>query len=86
MEFETKCAILSDLWINYKEDEALEDFISYNDLGLPLAYFINTELVKPNEESFPYIDETYNLLVESLGLDANEEFATLTEMLDKSEE
>jgi hypothetical protein len=86
MEFETKCAILSDLWINYKEDEALEDFVTYNDLGLPLAYFINTDLVKPNEEAFPYIDETYDLLVESLGLDENEEFSSLAEMLDKSEE
>jgi hypothetical protein len=86
MEFETKCLILSDLWINYKNDEALEDFVEYNDLGLPLAYFINTELVKPNEEAFPYIDETYDLLVESLGLDENEEFSSLAEMLDKSEE
>ena len=86
MEFETKVTILSDLWINYKEDEALEDFITYNDLGLPLAYFINTDLVKPNEEAFPYIDETYDLLVEALGLDENEEFSSLAEMLDKSEE
>ena len=86
MEFETKCLILSDLWINYKNDEALEDFVEYNDLGLPLAYFINTELVKPNEEAFPYIDETYDLLVESLGLDENEEFSSLAEMLEKSEE
>jgi len=86
MEFETKCLILSDLWINYKNDEALEDFVEYNDLGLPLAYFINTELVKPNEEAFPYIDETYDLLVESLGLDPEEEFSSLAEMLEKSEE
>jgi hypothetical protein len=86
MEFETKCLILSDLWINYKNDEALEDFVEYNDLGLPLAYFINTDLVKPNEEAFPYIDETYDLLVEALGLDENEEFSSLAEMLDKSEE
>lgn len=86
MEFETKCLILSDLWINYKEDEALEDFVTYNDLGLPLAYFINTDLVKPNEEAFPYIDETYDLLVEALGLDKNDEFSSLAEMLDKSEE
>jgi hypothetical protein len=43
--FETKCAILSDLWLNYKDNEELADFVEYNDLGLPLAYLIHTNLV-----------------------------------------
>jgi hypothetical protein len=86
MEFETKCAILSDLWLNYKDMDALKDFLEYNDIGLPLAYLINVDLVTPNEEAFSYIEETYDLLAESLGLDLDEEFSTLAEMLNASEE
>jgi hypothetical protein len=86
MEFETKCEILSDLWLNYKDMDALKDFLEYNDIGLPLAYLINVDLVTPNEEAFSYIEETYDLLAESLGLDLDEEFSTLAEMLNASEE
>jgi hypothetical protein len=32
---ETIYEILADLWINYKYDDEFEDFIEYNDLGLP---------------------------------------------------
>jgi hypothetical protein len=83
---ETKCEILSDLWINYKDDEALEDFVEYNDLGLPLAYLIHTELVTVTDEGIPYIDETFNLLCTSLGLDIDGDYITLNEMLGDSEE
>ena len=44
-DFSTKTAILADLWINYRDEGEFEDFIEYNDLGLPLAYLINTELL-----------------------------------------
>ena len=86
MEFETKCAILADLWLNYRDIEGLQDFIEYNDIGLPLAYLVHSELVTANDQSLLYVDETYNLLAESLGLDLDEEFSTLSEMLDNSEE
>jgi hypothetical protein len=84
--FEVKCEILSDLWINWKDDENLEDFVEYNDLGLPLAYLIHTELVTVNDEGIPYIEETFNLLCTSLGLDSDEEYITLNEMLENAEE
>lgn len=34
--FEGRCSILGDLWLDYKENKELKDFIQYNDLGLPL--------------------------------------------------
>lgn len=86
MEFEDKCAILADLWLNYKDMDALKDFLEYNDIGLPLAYLVHSELVTPNDQSFVYVEETYNLLAESLGLDLDEEFSTLAEMLAQSED
>jgi len=80
--FETKCAILSDLWLNYKDNVELEDFVEYNDLGLPLAYLIHTNLVTVTEEGMPYVDETFNLLCTALGLDSDEEYTSLNELME----
>ena len=84
--FETKCAILSDLWLNYKDNEELVDFVEYNDLGLPLAYLIHTGLVTVTDEGMPYVDETFDLLVSSLGLDLDEEYASLNELMELQDE
>ena len=63
---ENKAEILSELWINYKDDVNFEDFISYNDLGLPLAYAISMNIVKGTELSDKFINETFTLLLASL--------------------
>ena len=84
--FETKCAILSDLWLNYKDNEELEDFVEYNDLGLPLAYLIHTNLVAVNETGIPYVDETFNLLCAALGLDSDDEYDSLNELMQLEDE
>lgn len=84
MEFENKCEILADLWLNFRDEPSIEDFVDYNDLGLPLAYLIHSELVIPTELCMPYVEETYDLLAESLDLDSDEDFVTLQQMLNAS--
>ena len=78
--FDNKVSILAELWMNYRDDEQLKDFIEYNDLGLPMAYFLMNELVLPTQQSEVYIDETYNLLLASLGV-KNIEYESLDELL-----
>jgi hypothetical protein len=85
-DFETQCAILSDLWLNYKNHEELEDFVEYNDLGLPLAYLIHTELARVTDDGIPYVEETFNLLCAALDLNIEAEYISLNEMLGESEE
>lgn len=67
--FETRCEILSDLWTKYRDQGDLEDFISYNDLGLPLAFAVDEELVKANKVGEILINETFDLLMQALGID-----------------
>ena len=78
--FENKCSILAELWMNYRDDDELEDFIAYNDIGLPLAYLLHNEIVLPTDLSNNYIEETYNLLLESLGAE-DKEYESLDELL-----
>ena len=78
--FDNKVSILAELWMNYRDDKQLEDFIEYNDLGLPMAYFLMNELVLPTQQAEVYIDETYNLLLASLGA-KDIEYESLDELL-----
>jgi hypothetical protein len=78
--FLNKTSILAELWMNYRDDEGLQDFIEYNDLGLPLAYFLYNELVLPTKQSEMYIEETFNLLVAALDVE-DVGFESLDEML-----
>jgi hypothetical protein len=64
--FENKCAIIGELWMSYRSDSQFEDFISYNDLGLPLGFLIAENLVKPNELAKGMVDETFDLLLAAL--------------------
>jgi hypothetical protein len=78
--FLNKTSILAELWMNYRDDEGLQDFVEYNDLGLPLAYFLYNELVLPTKQSEMYIEETFNLLVAALEVE-DIGFESLDEML-----
>jgi hypothetical protein len=71
--------------MNYREDEGLQDFIEYNDLGLPLAYFLYNELVLPTKQSEIYIEETFSLLVAALDVE-DVGFESLDEMLGSANE
>jgi len=78
--FDNKISILAELWMNYRDDEELQDFIEYNDLGLPLAYFLVNEIVLPTSQSELYINETYDLFIASLQV-ADREWESLDELL-----
>ena len=69
--FDDRCSILAELWMNYRHDQNFEDFISYNDLGLPLAYLLDNKIVKSTALSVKFINETFDLLLGSLELQDN---------------
>ena len=78
--FSNRCEILGDLWVAYKGDPEFEDFITYNDLGLPLAYAIATDIVTPTPKAEMFINETFDLLLSGLDL-VDEGFDSLDDIL-----
>ena len=60
------CDILSSLHSEYQDDERFEDFIEFNDIGLPLAYMVSSELCELTDEGERYIRETWKLFLEEL--------------------
>jgi hypothetical protein len=77
---EKKAEILADLWMNYRGDDEFQDFISYNDLGLPLAYLITQDLVKPQKVGITLLEETFDLLLASMELPEDEGFDSLDDL------
>jgi hypothetical protein len=67
--YENKCLILSDIWLNYRNDTEFADFIEYNDLGLPLAYAISEGIVDSTELATNFINETFDLLLAGMGIE-----------------
>lgn len=82
-EFINQVSVLAELWMNYRDEEQLEDFIEYNDLGLPLAYLLHNEMVELREGAEVYISESYALLLASLGIE-DDSYESLDEMLQAS--
>lgn len=83
--WETKCSILADLWINHRDNVLFDDFIEYNDLGLPLAYMLSESIAASTDLAVKYINETWDLFLASLEIQ-DTGFATLDEVLDSAVE
>jgi tetratricopeptide (TPR) repeat protein len=67
MNFKEKSGVVASLWIEFRNDEDFADFMSYNDLGCPLAYMYKEKLISalsPAGEAM--IIETFNALMELL--------------------
>lgn len=76
-----KIEILSDLWQNYRYDSEFEDFIHYNDVGLPMAFLVLVDMVSLNDTGGIFLDETYDLLLASLDADPELEYESLDDLL-----
>lgn len=68
-----KAGVLAELWINYRDDEDFTDFIEYNDIGLPLAYFVAEGLVSDTSPlGDQYIIETFEMFSTALSVTEEE--------------
>ncbi len=79
--FSNKCSILGELWLSYRDDEQFMDFIEYNDIGLPLAYMIDSKIVEPTEIAENFVSETFDLFLKALEIE-DTGFDNLDDILD----
>lgn len=82
-QFLDKAQILADLWMNYRWEKDFEDFITYNDLGLPLAFALSEEIIERTPQLDTYIEETFALFLAAVELE-DEGFESLDDVLDKA--
>lgn len=77
----TRCRILADLWMDYRGEVEFEDFVQYNDLGLPLAYAISEGIVEKTDIATNFVNEAFDILLGALGIE-DTGFNTLDDLLD----
>ncbi len=77
-----RCIILGQLWLEYKHDAMFEDFVEYNDIGLPLAFSIAEGIVNSSPLAEQYINETWELFVMALDIE-DTGFHSLEEILEQ---
>ena len=79
--FDNKCFILSELWLNYRNEVDFQDFIRYNDIGLPLSFMIAEGIVdNPTEAAKSFVTEAFDLFITALGI-TDTGFETLNDVL-----
>jgi len=79
LESTKKCEILNELWLKYRHDESFEDFIDYNDLGLPIAVLVAEEIMSMTPRAEIYLQETWDLFIAALDIE-DKEYVSLDEM------
>jgi hypothetical protein len=78
--YSKKCLILADFWLNYKDEEDFEDFVAYNDIGLPLAFMITEDIVLSTTTAEVYVNEAWELLCSAMDVDSKQDYDSLEDM------
>lgn len=65
--------------MDYRRDEEFQDFMDYNDLGLPLSYAVSEKIIEQTPLLEEYINETWFLFLEGLGIE-DMGFETLSDL------
>lgn len=66
INFADRCGILGQFWYEFRDDEDLKPFIGYNDVGLPLAWFIATGVVTLTPMAEEYVNETFAMFLDAM--------------------
>lgn len=78
--YSKKCLLLGDFWLNYKDEEGFEDFVEYNDIGLPLAFMISEDIVMSTPVAEVYVNEAWELLCAAMNVDSKQDYDSLEDM------
>ena len=81
--FDNKCKILAELWMAFRDEEDFKEFIKYNDVSLPLAYFIYNEIVTDvADKGVNFIEETWEMLMTAMDFHSETEWESFAEIID----
>jgi len=79
-DFSNKIDILSRFKVLYQEDNEIEEFFEFNDIGLPLAYLASEGLCEVSDDGKKYIAETWDMFLSTLEVE-DTGFSDLDEVL-----
>ena len=84
--FSDKVLILAELWMDYRTDESFKEMFDYGDLAFPLAFAIVEKVVEPTPLAIEYIEEIWDILLDSLEIVDTGEYQSLQDLFDVNKE
>lgn len=87
MDFETKADVVAQCWlvVRNSDDPHWQELVTYGDIGFPLAYAYDQGFVTELSRSgIAEVEDLYTLILKTLMLDPDSEFASFDAMLDEN--
>jgi len=78
--FDTQCEILSDLWLNYRDEESVIPLFEYFDMGFPMAFAHNQSIAKLEPVAMAMVTACWKGVLESFDHEEDTGFADLGEI------
>ena len=72
VNFADRCGILGQFWYEFRDDQTVKPFMEYNDVGMPLAWFIATGVVTPLPMAEEYINETFAMFLNAMEVEESD--------------
>jgi hypothetical protein len=63
---ESQVKILSELWVDYRDQEAFEALFEYADIAFPLAFAIDYGIVELTDRASAHIQEAFSLFLSAV--------------------
>lgn len=82
--FSKRVEILSDLYMENSEE--YEEFISDNDIGVPLSVLITQGCATPSDKGIEYINQSFDSFCELLDIDRHGDYNSFDEMIEFANE
>jgi hypothetical protein len=80
-DYSKQIDILHEVFYNHADEERFAEFVNFNDMGLPLAHAIYAGIVESTPLAEQLIGETFTLLLALFGIDQDEGFESLEQIL-----
>ena len=80
-DYSKKYEILNDIFLDYRDDKRFEEFVEFNDLGLPLAHAIYDGIIESTPAAQELIDETFSILLDMFGKGLDTGFDNLEQII-----
>ncbi len=78
--FDTQCEIITELWLNYRNEPDVVPLIEYFDMGFPLAYAYHEGLIKLESIGEVMIAQCWEGVLEAFGHEQDTGFETLSDL------
>jgi hypothetical protein len=78
--FSNKCEILGSLWVWYKDsdNEAWQDFFTWADIGLPLAYAQWQGMATIKDDGKNTVEDTWKVFCEMIDISPDSKYTDLS--------